>query len=90
MTRRPALYVSLHIHVHLPAFGAAPAQLGQLKTNLPLFSHTLHNLTETLSFEEVSLSGSHGPIFIFAEVRMPTPRASRAVLTGTMSMIVRD
>ena len=78
----------MHIHVHLPASGAAQAQLGRLKTNLPHFSQTLQDLTEAVSFEEVSLSGSHGPIF--AEVRMPTPSASRAVLTGSMPTIVRD
>ena len=75
----------MHVHVRLPAPGAVPAQLGRLKTNLPHFSQTLHDLTEAVSFEEVSLSGSHGPIS--AEVRTPTPSASRALLTGSMQKV---
>ena len=76
----------VHIHLRLPAPGRAPAQLGRLKTDLPHFSQTLHNLTATAFLEELSLHGSHGPVF--SEVRAQYASGSRVVLTGSMSKLV--
>ena len=71
-----------HIHLRLPAPGGALAQLGRLRTNLPHFSQTLHNLTAAAFLEELSLYGSHGSIF--SEVCVRHASGSCVILTGSM------
>ncbi|KAI0712789.1 hypothetical protein C8T65DRAFT_173664 [Cerioporus squamosus] len=55
--------MKFRVHVHLPAaHGAAPLQLEELGTNLLLFAHHIHDLSDSAYFERVRLRTSDRPV----------------------------